>query len=48
MAACMVFSPTRDLYSKQIYNKVIEHLGDVTFVKVNKPAQAHLGSLAPD
>lgn len=28
MAVCMVFSPPSELYSKEHYNKVIEHLGD--------------------
>ena len=28
MAVCMVFSPPKDLYSKETYNNVLEHLGD--------------------
>jgi hypothetical protein len=27
MAICMVFSPPRDTYSDEVYEKVLEHLG---------------------
>ena len=28
MAICMVFSPPKDAYSKDVYDKIMEHLGD--------------------
>jgi hypothetical protein len=28
MAVCKIFSPPKDLYSKETYDKVLEHLGD--------------------
>ena len=28
MAVCMIFTPPRDLFTKETYEKVLEHLGD--------------------